>query len=79
MYVFEFQNAQIELQKTGRRLERSFADVLHSAASRIYACFDRLGSSPELDEDLVREMVRLAFGFDADKTSRYLAHIKDKV
>lgn len=77
-YVCKFRDAEMELRKKGRPLDLSFADALNSAASRIYACFDRLGGLPELDENQVREMVRLAFGFDAEKTSRYLEDIKDK-
>jgi len=78
MYFCKFRDAEIELQKKGRPLDLSFANAINSAASRIYACFDRLGSLPALDEDQVREMVRLAFGFDAERTSRYLEDIKDK-
>ena len=79
MYVCKFRNAEMELRKKGRPLERSFADVLNSTASRIYACFDRLGGLPGSDEDQVREMVRLAFRFDAEGTSRYLEDIKVEV
>jgi hypothetical protein len=50
---------------------RSFADVLGSPASRIYACFARL-SGAEADEQLIREMVRLAFRFDTDRVKRYI-------
>jgi hypothetical protein len=56
----------------GVRLGNGFAEVLESAASRIYACFSKLGDLPEQDEGLVREMVRLAFNFDVERVRHYL-------
>lgn len=79
MYISKFQEAENGLRNRGRCLKRSFPDLLNSAASRIYACYDRIESTGDGDEDLVREMVRLAFGFDRDRTSQYLKSIEDRV
>ena len=68
----KFRDAEIVLQKEGRPLGGSFAEVLESPASRVYACFTKLSGSPEQDAGHVREMVRLAFGFDTAGTDRYL-------
>jgi hypothetical protein len=53
--------------------------VLNSPASRIYACFTKLGNLPEADAGLVHEMVRLAFDFDAKGTERYLYEIEGEL
>jgi hypothetical protein len=79
MYIEKFQDAERKLQEKGQRLRKSFPCVLTSAASRIYACYDRIGSAGDGDEDLVREMVRLAFGFDKERTSDYLKGIEGKI
>jgi len=79
MYIQKFQDAERELQESGRRLQKSFPDVLTNAASRIYACYEHIGSAGDGDEDLVREMVRLAFSFDRERTYEYLEGIKDKI
>lgn len=52
---------------------------LESAASRIYACFSKLGDWPKQDEGLVREMVRLAFKFDDEGTKQYLEAMSYKL
>ncbi len=57
----------------------SLLPVYNSVASRIYAWLDKLSGSPATDRDQVREIVRLAFGFSAEKTSRYLEGIEDRV
>lgn len=72
LYRSQFQAAEAMLLQKNLADGCGFAGAIESEASRIYACFSRLGDSPEQDEDLVREMVRLAFGFDVDGTERYL-------
>ncbi|POR33096.1 hypothetical protein TPAR_06722 [Tolypocladium paradoxum] len=76
MYIQKFRDAEMELRQKGRSLGGSFAKVLDSPASRIYACFTKLGDLPEADASLVYEMVRLAFGLDAKETERYLQNIE---
>jgi len=78
IYIRKFQDAERMIQESGRRIRKSFPNVLNSAASRIYACYERIGSSNG-DEDLVREMVQLAFGFDRERTCEYLKGIEDKI
>lgn len=75
LYSQKFRDAESVLRKEGRPLGPKFAEVLESPASRIYACFEEITESPEHDVVHVREMVRLAFGFDAAKTDRYLEKI----
>jgi hypothetical protein len=77
MYVQKFREAEMKLQNEGRPAVESFADMLGTGASRIYACFIRLMGYPE-DEDQVREMVRLAFGFNGRETDRYLKDMEKK-
>lgn len=79
LYCRKFREAEAKLEKEELCLEGGFAEVLESAASRIYAYFSRLGNSPEQDEGLVREMVRLAFKYDDEKFKRYLEEISYKV
>jgi hypothetical protein len=57
----------------------SFADVLEGGASRVYGCFCRLRGVPEQDGELVREMVRVAFGFGDEETERYLEGMREKL
>ncbi|GAB0139139.1 hypothetical protein EsDP_00007353 [Epichloe bromicola] len=75
LYSEKFRDAEIMQRKKGQPLGRNFSEVLDSPASRIYACFTKLGGPAEHDVELVREMVRLAFGFDAKETDRYLENI----
>ncbi|KJR90002.1 uncharacterized protein SPSK_06279 [Sporothrix schenckii 1099-18] len=80
MYVKGFRAAETALQEQGRTLAGgSFADVLDSPSSRIYACFTRLGRMASADQGLVQEMVRLAFDFDREKTKVYLHDLETKV
>lgn len=72
LYCKKFQEAEAKLAERGVRLGNKFAEVLESPASRIYACFSKLGDAPAHDEGLVPEMVHLAFGFDVEGTGQYL-------
>lgn len=78
LYVKKFRDAEAELMGEGRGLGGSFAGVLDGAPSRVFACFATLGRVPEADEDLVREMARLAFGFDGERAEEYLRGMEDK-
>ncbi|KAH7009377.1 uncharacterized protein B0I36DRAFT_401714 [Microdochium trichocladiopsis] len=79
LYTKKFRDAEVEQGKTGRSLGSSFAEVLNSPASRIYACFTKLGRLPMADAGLVHEMVRLAFDLDAEGTEWYLYVIGDRL
>lgn len=79
LYCRKFREAEAKLEKEGVPLGNEFAEVLESAASRIYACFSKLGDSPEQDEGLVREMVRLAFNFDVGRAKQYLEKMLNKL
>ncbi|KAL8296094.1 hypothetical protein RB601_003649 [Gaeumannomyces tritici] len=81
MYVHKFQDAESRVRREGRALagQGSFAKVLDGEASRIYACFTRLQGSWEQDADRVYEMVKLAFGYDADSAERYLREMDVKL
>lgn len=46
MYTQKFRDAEMELRQKRRSLGGSFAKVLDSPASRIYACFTKLGGLP---------------------------------
>ncbi|CAK7264334.1 hypothetical protein SEPCBS119000_000940 [Sporothrix epigloea] len=78
LYVSKFREAEAALKLAGRGLDGSFADVLDTAPSRIYACFTNLGHQPEVDEDLVHEMARLAFGVEGAKADEYLEAVRAK-
>ncbi|KAF5020423.1 hypothetical protein F66182_7550 [Fusarium sp. NRRL 66182] len=78
LYCKKFDEATAKLASQDLFLDNSFPDVLESAASRIYACFSKLGIMPEQDEDFVNEMARLAYGFDAERTKRYLENLSYK-
>lgn len=79
LYRQKFQSAEKGLEKTGRSLAASFAEVLDCPASRIYACFNNLGRLPQADEGLVYEMVRLAFGWDAREAEEYVHDVERSV
>lgn len=79
LYSEKFRDAEIILRREGQPLGGAFAEVLESPASRIYACFTKLGGCPEQDADHVREMVRLAFGLDTEGTDQYLKNIECKL
>ena len=66
LYRGQFQDAEARLYQEGLHLGGGFTEALESAASRIRACFCRLGNSSDQDEGLVCEMVRLAFESDAE-------------
>lgn len=79
LYSDKFRDAERMQRKEGQPLGRTFTDVLDSPASRIYAGFTKLGDSPGQDADQVREMVRLAFGFDTKETDGYLENMEFKL
>lgn len=79
LYCRKFQDAEQELQKNGRPLQRSIAHLLDGAASRIYACLDMLGGFGDMDTDLTYEMLRLAYGFDIEITKQYLEKAKSRM
>lgn len=78
LYSKKFQEAAAKLARKGLSLGDRFPEVLQGAASRVYACFSRLGCVSEQDEGLVNEMARLAFGFDAGRTKQYLEELSSK-
>ncbi|PNY24501.1 Uncharacterized protein TCAP_05563 [Tolypocladium capitatum] len=79
LYRQKFQSAERDLEKKGRPLTGSFAEILDCSASRIYACFTNLGRLPQADEGLVYEMVRLAFGWDAREAEDYVHNVERSV
>lgn len=79
LYYRKFQEAEAKLRKEGLCLGSGLTEVLETPASRIYACFTKLGDSPKQDGDLVREMARLAFGFGAERTRQYLEEMAYKL
>ena len=76
MYIKTFQEAEMNLQAEGRPLKGSFVEVLQSRASRVYACFTNLGRLPQADDDLIYQMVRLAFGYQGEVAARYVQDMK---
>uniref|UniRef100_A0A0B7K3K4 Uncharacterized protein n=1 Tax=Bionectria ochroleuca TaxID=29856 RepID=A0A0B7K3K4_BIOOC len=78
LYSKKFREAAAKLAQKGLSLDDSFPEVLQGAASRVYACFSRLGCVSEHDEGLVNEMAHLAFGFDARRTKQYLEELSSK-
>lgn len=79
LYCRKFREAESRLNREGVCLGGGFTEVLESAASKIYACFSKLGDSPEQDEGLVREMVHLAFQFDDEGAKQYLEAMSYKL
>jgi hypothetical protein len=79
LYREKFQEAEEDLRKKGKPLQRSIADLLEGAASRIYGCFERLGRDEDSDEGLIHEMVRLAYGFDPERTKQHLDNLKSQM
>jgi hypothetical protein len=80
LYVRRFREAEEKLRGEGwMMIGGSFADVLEGGASRVYGCFCRLRGVPEQDGELVREMVRVAFGFGDEETERYLEGMREKL
>ncbi|XWW94347.1 hypothetical protein V2A60_002290 [Cordyceps javanica] len=76
MYRAGFRMAEEELREQGRPIPESLARVLDCTASRIYACFTKLGRILDEDEELVQRMVRMAFGWDDAKTKSYIADME---
>jgi hypothetical protein len=76
MYIKMFQEAELNLRAEGRPLIGSFVEVLQSPASRVYACFANLGRLPQADNDLIYQMVRLAFGYQGEEAAQYVQDIK---
>jgi len=79
IYDQKFQEAESELEKQGRTLERSFPDILNGPASRIYACFTNLGRLPASDEGLLLQMVQLACGLGESDAKGYLQEMEQRV
>lgn len=78
LYCQKFREAEIILRGKGL-LKGTFAEVLESPASKIYACFSKLGDIPEQGTDHIREMVRLAFGVDDKGIDWYLSSIQSRI
>ncbi|KAL7951057.1 hypothetical protein V8C42DRAFT_359753 [Trichoderma barbatum] len=78
LYCSKFREAEATSARDGVSLDDSFPQVLQGAASRVYACFSKLGDAPEQDEDLVNEMARLAFGFNGERTKQYLQDLSNR-
>lgn len=77
LYVQKFRDTEAEIEKEGRGLGGSFADVLDSPPSRLFACFTTVGRLEVVDEGLVREMVRLAFVFEGERADEYLCRMRE--
>lgn len=72
IYRQKFLEAEHKSCKRGRPSQKSIAQLLDGAASRIYSCFEKLGRFGDMDQDLTHEMVRLAYGFNLEQTIHYL-------
>lgn len=72
MYRQKFRDAEQALEETGRPLQRSIADVLDGAASRIYAILEKFGVFEGMEEELTYEMVRLGYGYGREQAEQYL-------
>lgn len=79
LYRAGFRKAEEELARQGKALPVSFADILDSPASRIYASFTNLGRMPIQDEELVQGMARLAFGFTIAEAEEYVSKMTECV
>ena len=79
LYTQKLREAERAFLRRGRVIPYSFLDVAYSAASQIFARFCRLGTDPEQDESFAREMVQLAFRYNASGTEGYLAKIMKRV
>ncbi|KFY94495.1 hypothetical protein V500_03236 [Pseudogymnoascus sp. VKM F-4518 (FW-2643)] len=72
LYERGFAEAEQALERRGRTLPRSIAHIIHGAASRIYAIAEKIGVFGGMEEELIYEMARLAFGFDYEEAKTYL-------
>lgn len=79
MYRQKFRDAQQELESRGRSLQKSIADVLAGAASRIYAILEKFGVFEGMEEELTYIMVRLAYGFSREETKKYINEMEAKM
>lgn len=72
MYRQKFRDAEQALESRGRSLQKSIADVLDEAASRIYAILEKFRVFEGMEEELTYEMVLLVHGFDREEAKKYL-------
>jgi len=79
MYRQKFRDAEQALESRGRCLQKSIADLLDGAASRIYAMLEKFGVFEGMEEELTYEMVRLAYGFDREEAEKYLSEMEAKM
>jgi hypothetical protein len=79
MYRQKFRDAEQALESRGRSSQKSIADVLDGAASRIYAILEKFGVFEGMEEELTYEMVRLAYGFDREEAKKYLNEMEAKM
>jgi hypothetical protein len=67
------------LKSRGRSSQKSIADVLDGAVSKIYAILEKFGVFEGMEEELTYEMVRLAYGFDREEVKKYLNEMEAKM
>lgn len=79
MYRAAFRSVEEDLASEGRPLPVSFAEILDSPASRIYACLAKLGEMPEWDDELVRRMLSLAFEWDDARIETFIRETEEEV
>lgn len=79
MYRQKFRDAQQALESRGRSLQKSIADMLDGAASRIYAILEKFGVFEGMEEELTYEMARLAYGFNREEAKKYLNEMEAKM
>ncbi|PSN68260.1 hypothetical protein BS50DRAFT_665880 [Corynespora cassiicola Philippines] len=76
LYLKKFKDAESNLKKKGSPVIPSISDQLNGPASRIYAILDKLDPSwPGLDE-LIYEMLRLAFELEEDTAKNYIERLE---
>jgi hypothetical protein len=79
MYQQKFRDAEQALKSRKRSLQKSIADVLDGAASRIYAILEKFGVFEGMEEELTYEMVRLAYRFDREEAKKYPKEMEAKM
>jgi hypothetical protein len=79
LYKAKFREAEAEFRIGRDDSGGGIANVLDSAAARIFTYFSRLGIFPEEDKGQIREMVRLAFRYDSKKVDQYLEEMSHRM
>ncbi|EJT74690.1 hypothetical protein GGTG_08528 [Gaeumannomyces tritici R3-111a-1] len=72
LYRQKFEEAERALEKRGKPLHYSIAEVLDGKASRIYGLVEKIGVFHGMEEELTYELVRLGYGLTGPEAEQHL-------